>query len=615
MYNDFFSFDDSPFNVTPDHEFIYYGDKHFEALSQMLYGVKERKGFIVLTGPVGSGKTTLSRAFLQEVGEDTSTALVLNSRMNSDELLQSIVEDFGLEPPDNPTAKELIDCLNEFLLSEFEDGRNVCVILDESQNLSPEALENLRLLSNLETEKHKLLQIILVGQPELNDLLDKRKLRQLRQRINVWVNLTNLSREETEQYVEHRLEEAGNSSVHIDDEAYDLIYRKSSGNPRSINLICDRTFLAAYVKDETTIRKHHVETALENLSVDLPDESDFTDEDVQMVERTSKDSNESSVLDYLPSAQERDKLYYRYGLTTLIVLLAIMFTGLLFWNYRAESSFLYGSETQHTSTTSTSKSQAPSQDKSDNKPSNRDTQDAARSPSRTIANPLGVKPLNLSGNKLPKTRLDSLVLARLMSYKLSKQPGSVTPSAKPTEINPNRSFNALIPEVLPGRWLIFEQPSAPPETFGYIGVLTWSDQRGKRYVLYFPEKELLWDPLDGTRTVNNSADFTNWTGTFRILTRSTFNPVRVYRPGEQSKQITKLQQLINSMQNYSVTVSSRYDSETRSVVQTFQERNNLLVDGLSGPRTNLSLLSQAGVEFLWTPDEIRNFIRVVAKCH
>lgn len=272
MYNDFFAFETDPFNVTPDPNFIFYSDQHKEVLAHMLYGVKERRGFIVVTGRVGSGKTTLCRAFLREIGDETSTALILNSKMTAPELMESIAEDFGYELPEDARSKEVIDSLNDFLLSEYRDGRNACVIIDESQNLSPEALEQLRLLSNLETEKEKLLQIILVGQPELDDLLDRPELRQLQQRVALRAYLTNLDEDETREYVRHRIEKASREApaVHLEEEVLSRLYEVTKGNPRAINLLADRALMAAYLDESQVVTSTHLEQGREDLSGGRP---------------------------------------------------------------------------------------------------------------------------------------------------------------------------------------------------------------------------------------------------------------------------------------------------------------------------------------------------------
>lgn len=268
MYNEFFEFERKPFNVTPDPDFIFYSDQHKEALAHMLYGVRERRGFLLVTGRVGSGKTTLCRAFLRELDDGTSTALILNSNMGPSELIATIAEDFGVELPEDPSDKEVIDALNEFLLDAFERDRNACVVVDESQNLSAEALEQLRLLSNLETDKQKLLQIVLVGQPELENKLNRPELRQLKQRIAVRTYLSNLDEEESRQYVRHRIQLAsrGSPTLSVDEAVFPKLYEASEGNPRAINLIGDRMLMAAFVEESRRVGLDHLESALDDLS-------------------------------------------------------------------------------------------------------------------------------------------------------------------------------------------------------------------------------------------------------------------------------------------------------------------------------------------------------------
>jgi len=255
MYCTFFGLREKPFNVTPDPRFLFLSQSHQEALGHLLYGIEERKGFIAITGEVGTGKTLLCRALLDRLGPQVRTALILNSFMSEIELLRSINGDFGLAT-DGTTRKALIDTLNAFLLDEFRDGQNAVLIVDEAQNLAPTVLEQIRMLSNLETERGKLLQIVLVGQPELRQKLARPELRQLNQRIALRYHLRPFDRRETSDYITHRLLVAGShGSVKFTARALTAIFRCSQGIPRKINLLCDRALLSAYVQG--TLRIDH----------------------------------------------------------------------------------------------------------------------------------------------------------------------------------------------------------------------------------------------------------------------------------------------------------------------------------------------------------------------
>jgi general secretion pathway protein A len=255
MYTSFFGLAEKPFAITPDPRYLYLSERHAEALAHLLYGINESGGFIQLTGEVGTGKTTVVRTLLSRVPHHADVAVILNPRVTPVEFLLTICEELGLEiaDADRDSVKQMVDALNRRLLQAHAAGRRIIVLVDEAQNLSFEVLEQVRLLTNLETPTQKLLQIILIGQPELRDLLDQTELRQLAQRITGRYHLMPLSREETKGYVRHRLRVAGAAEEIFTPAALTEVHRLSSGIPRVINVACDRALLGAYTQETRRI--------------------------------------------------------------------------------------------------------------------------------------------------------------------------------------------------------------------------------------------------------------------------------------------------------------------------------------------------------------------------
>jgi general secretion pathway protein A len=253
MYTKFYGLTEKPFNITIDPNFLFFSRVHKDAFSHLLYGIKEKKGFIVITGDIGAGKTTLCRALLNQFDETTKTAYIFNPSLTGRQLLEAILEDFGV-PPEKKDKVVLFRQLNRFLLDELSRGHNVVLIIDEAQNMKHSLLEELRMLSNLETEKEKLFQIILVGQPELRDKLNSPQLVQLRQRVSVRFHLAPLQKDEIGLYIYHRLKVAGSSGdIIFTQDALEKIFLYSNGIPRLINQVCDRALLHGYVKETKTI--------------------------------------------------------------------------------------------------------------------------------------------------------------------------------------------------------------------------------------------------------------------------------------------------------------------------------------------------------------------------
>ncbi len=265
MYVSFFNLREQPFNLTPDPRFLFLSPQHEEALSHLLYGIYERKGFIEITGEVGTGKTLLCRSLLERLDDSVSTALIFNSYLTELELLQAILSDFGLTCEET-SRKAYIDTLNQYLLDEFTAGRNAVVIVDETQNMELAVLEQLRMLSNLETDDGKLLQVVLIGQPELREKLSLREMRQLDQRIAVRYHLHSLTLPETRQYILHRMSVAGAANaVTFSRRAWSLIHRYCGGVPRRINVLCDRILMTAYVQGSLSITSSIVKQSINDL--------------------------------------------------------------------------------------------------------------------------------------------------------------------------------------------------------------------------------------------------------------------------------------------------------------------------------------------------------------
>jgi len=284
MYEDFFGFAEKPFSLTPDPKYLYKSESHANAFELLQYAIRRREGFVVVTGDIGTGKTTLCRALLEQIDRRTFTALVLNPFLSEDDLLKLVLQDFGVVSREDVKAgrlagvikQELIDTLYDFLLGLLPLQANAVLIIDEAQNLPLPVLEQLRILSNLETDKEKLLQMILVGQMNLQPLLRSPELKQLDQRVSIRYQLKPLTREETAAYVGHRLHVAGGpNTVSFVPKALQLVYEYSGGIPRLINLICDRALLGAYSARSSKVTPELVERAADTLDLQPVERSRF----------------------------------------------------------------------------------------------------------------------------------------------------------------------------------------------------------------------------------------------------------------------------------------------------------------------------------------------------
>jgi general secretion pathway protein A len=269
VYLDYYGLKEAPFNITPNPRYLFFSGKHREALNHLLYGIRERKGFVQITGEVGAGKTTLCRALLNQLGPNYSTALILNPVLDPEKLIKAIAMEFGLDVK-GLDHLEIIAEMNSFLLRQMEEGRDVVLIIDEAQNLTNDLLEQIRLLSNLETDDRKLLQIVLMGQPELRDRLNDHTLRQLRQRITVRFHLEPLKQFELSRYVQHRLEISGaQGPPFFTWPALWRIFSYSKGIPRLVNAVCDKCLLAGFVQQTDYINYRLVGRAVRELEGEI----------------------------------------------------------------------------------------------------------------------------------------------------------------------------------------------------------------------------------------------------------------------------------------------------------------------------------------------------------
>ena len=269
MYLEFYGLRQAPFDITPNPRFLFHSQKHREAFNHLLYGIRERKGFVQLTGEVGAGKTTLCRALLEQLDARYSTALILNPVLSGDELMKAIATEYGLDVKGKDRLETIVT-ISDFLLKQTLAGKETVLIVDEAQNLTEDLLEQVRLISNIETDDRKLLQIVLLGQSELRDRLNSHQLRQLRQRITVRYHLKPLTRNEVGQYIHHRLALAGSRGVPtFSMPAIWRVFGYSQGIPRLVNAVCDKALLAGFVERSYRINYRMVGRAIRELEGDI----------------------------------------------------------------------------------------------------------------------------------------------------------------------------------------------------------------------------------------------------------------------------------------------------------------------------------------------------------
>jgi len=269
MYADYFGLKENPFSLSPEPRYLFLSEQHRDALNCLIYGIKEKKGFVLISGGIGLGKTTICRSLLASMDDSVETALIFNTAISELDLLETILGEYGIVVKNGAGNKKYyIDALNEFLLDNFAAGKTTVLLIDEAQNLSRGVLEQIRMLSNLETETEKLIQIVLIGQPELTNTLMLPALRQLNERITVRYDLKPFSPKEVSDYIHHRLAVAeGPGSIKFTGRALDLIYVFSEGIPRRINALCDRALLIAYTKNVNEIDRKIIKLAVHDIGL------------------------------------------------------------------------------------------------------------------------------------------------------------------------------------------------------------------------------------------------------------------------------------------------------------------------------------------------------------
>jgi len=554
MYLAFFGLNEKPFSITPDPRYLYLSERHAEAMAHLLYGIHEAGGFVQLTGEVGTGKTTIVRSLLAQAPKNAEIALILNPRMTAPEFLLTICEELGIGVPDSATQslKDLVDILSQYLLKAHAGGRRVVLVVDEAQNLAPEVLEQVRLLTNLETNTQKLLQIILIGQPELRELLARNELRQLAQRITGRYHLNPLSAEETTAYVRHRLRVAGATADIFNRFALEEIYRLSDGVPRVINVICDRALLGGYSTDRHRITGPLVRSA------------------------ASEVFGKQFTPPWLPWA----------GTAALAVLLAAGSVGL--WRLQPWARAVPSSRTLDVSSIRAN------------------TRAGRRGPG-------ALPPRTASGTALPAPNSGSAssstsaratagaAASESLAALLAKYPGDTTTDA---------AFSKLF-----GLWGIHytmdgTDPCTQATQHG-LACLTERGSLGQLRLYNRPAILMLTDPaggshevvltgLDGehasielgnaTHQVGDGELSSYWMGDYVMFWRPQAAPVKTLATGMRGAGVLHLRNSLEKLEGVSdAAPSDLYDAGLASLVRRFQRNHRLAVDGIAGIRTQVAL--------------------------
>jgi general secretion pathway protein A len=529
MYLDFHGFRENPFNLTPDPRFVFLSRNHKEAFAHLLYGINNRVGFIALTGEVGSGKTTVLRALLSQLDADHHrTALIFNPRLSPPELLQNINREFGI-PTDASNSSSLLETLNLFLLQQNTEGRTAVLAIDEAQNLEAPVLEQIRLISNLETDREKLIQIVLSGQPEFVQILKRNEMRQLSQRITVRYHLQPMDFQDTVRYINHRLEVAGGKgAVIFSRRALKRIYRYSRGLPRLINVACDRALLAGYTRDTARIGSRIAAAGIKDMRGDT---ASFT--------------------------QKRRLLL----IPTFVMLVGLFAAGIYFKWYDFIDPF---KASQHIEATE-------EQTKKDPVITGEELSramaaelgkvpesESARRAFNTLASFWNAPPIPESGNLNQFNGIERAALERgLRLYRFSGNLGALL----------RIDYPAVLELTLPG---------VP----------------GKRFVslVGVENEQLLVDPpVADRRSLSFIEIEKHWSGQGFLLWKDPLNLPTSVTPGAKGGHIKRLQGLLREAGAYSRPLTGVYDGDTLLAVKEFQSSRGIEQDGIVGGQTLMLL--------------------------
>ena len=538
MYTSFFGLSEKPFAITPDPRYLYLSERHAEALAHLLYGINESGGFIQLTGEVGTGKTTVVRTLLSRMPQHADVAVILNPRLTPVEFLLTICEELGVDLPvdQRDSAKTMVDSLNQRLLTAHAEGRRVIVLVDEAQNLSIETLEQVRLLTNLETATTKLLQIILIGQPELRELLDRNELRQLAQRITGRYHLQPLSREETQAYVRHRLRVAGAQDDIFTAGALKEVHRVSGGVPRIINVACDRALLGAYTQET-----HHIDAAL-------------------MRQAAGEVYGRQIVPPWLG---------WLVGSLAGLVVIGGVFAGWQVW--RKQTAELR-------TAAAPARQAAPAANA--NSPVAAATPTVATTAAATPTPALPTTPINelLAANSAITT--DAAAFRRLLALWGTAMSSDKDPCAQAT-----RAGLSCLEQR--GSW-------AQVRTLNRPAILTLTDDRGQRHRVVLTALDDRYAMLNlGERSERVSLDdlSRDWFGDFTVVWKPKTVRIRQLSVGMQGDEVRWLRRSLNALHGGALDPERGdvYDEQLAVAVQNFQREHRLNPDGIAGLQTQIVL--------------------------
>lgn len=563
MYNTYFGLTEAPFSIAPDPRFLYMSDQHREALAHLLFGVSSNGGFVLLTGEVGTGKTTVIRCLLEQLPEQAEVALILNPKYTEKELLSAICDDLGIGYDQSCEMKEYVDVLNRHLLANHRSGRDTVLIIDEAQNLSMDVLETIRLLTNLETNTQKLLRIIFVGQPELLTMLAKPELRQLNQRITARYHLRALRESELAAYVSHRLSIVGAGYQLFPQATLKRLYRVTQGIPRLINIVCDRALLGAYVQQENQVRKETLENAV------------------------------SEVFGETLRAPDSGRRPYGWIAATAILMIVILGVALtpelrallaLPEMPRGESTAPVPAAADVTSIIPDEPAEAGPES---------DPQQATAAPRSSVAPELS-NPANWSWDDEGRAAATQATAYRDLfglwgvSYDPRENPGVCSFA----EAN---GLRCLLSSFDPDDLLLLNRP----------GVLSLFSSQGQRYhaTLVSIQDNVAHVKLAGRDLRVRIEDLQLWTdGEFTILWRKPDAYTGAVQPGSTGTMIAWLDEQLAAIQGRapSSQLPATYDENLQRQVRGFQSSRGLLADGVVGPLTviNLNTATQAGLPLL-----------------